>query len=247
MNPKNFIITEFSNIYEANNVKGKILELEKRYCSCFIITLYGSIRFSYDGGSVVADSCHPVFIPEGLSYQNECLEDAKSLVFNFHVLNKYNAPMILSSVPHGVATEKYNEIEKALLHSTAENKMTVLCELYSLASRLFSEPEKTTSGNITINRATEYIRLNYSHRDLSVAQVARECFVSEIYLRKLFIKNLAITPFNYITKVRMKHAYNLAREKLPVKEIAGLVGYADIYQFSRAYKKYFGYPPSETM
>ena len=107
MKPENFIITEFSNIYEANNAKGKILELKKRYCSCFIITFYGSIKFSYNDGSVVADSSHPVFIPEGLTYQNECLDDAKSLVFNFHTLKKYDVPMILSSVPHGFATEKY--------------------------------------------------------------------------------------------------------------------------------------------
>ena len=83
MNGENFIITKFNNIYTANDPKGKLIELEKRYCACFIVPLSGSIKFTYDGGSVVADSLHPVFIPEGLSYKNECLEDAKSLVFSF--------------------------------------------------------------------------------------------------------------------------------------------------------------------
>ena len=31
-----------------------------------------------------------------------------------------------------------------------------------------------------------------------------------------------------------------------IHEIAHLVGYADIYQFSRAYRRYFGFPPSKT-
>ena len=31
-----------------------------------------------------------------------------------------------------------------------------------------------------------------------------------------------------------------------VKEIAAAVGYSDIYQFSRAYKRHFGFPPSKT-
>ena len=244
---ESFIITEFNSIFTANNTKGKIIELKNRYCSCFIVTFSGSIRFSYDGGSVVADSAHPVFIPEGLTYQNECLEDAKSLVFNFHTLEKYADPMVLSSVSHRFAAEKYEEIEKALFLSTAENKMTVLCELYSLASRLFAVSEKLSPANIVIKKATEYICSNYSHSELTVSQVARECFVSEVYLRKLFAEKMNTTPFNYITKVRMKHAHDLARERFPVKEIAHLVGYADIYQFSRAYKKYFGYYPSKTV
>ena len=37
MMPNDFVITEFSNIYEASNAKGKILELKNRYCSCFIV------------------------------------------------------------------------------------------------------------------------------------------------------------------------------------------------------------------
>lgn len=247
MKAEDFIIAEFNSIYIANNAGGRIIELKDRYCSCFIVTLSGSIRFSYDGGSIVADSEHPVFIPEGLTYQNECLEEAQSLVFNFHTLRKHETPTVLSSVSHRFAVEKYEEVEKALLSSTAENKMIVLCALYSLASRLFAVPEKLTAGNVTIKKATEYICSNYSNSELTVSQVARDCFVSEVYLRKLFVQKLNTTPFNYITKVRMNHARDLARERFSVKEIAHLVGYADIYQFSRAYKKHFGYSPSETV
>lgn len=243
---ENFIIAEFNSIFTANNTKGKIIELKNRYCSCFIVTFNGSIKFSYEGGSVVADSEHPVFIPEGLTYQNECLEDAESLVFNFHTLNKHTMPMVLSSVSHRFVIETYDEIEKALFLGTAENKMTVLSELYSLASRLFAVNEKPSHGNAVIKKATEYICSNYNNSELTVSQVACECFVSEVYLRKLFAKKMNITPFKYIVNVRMKRAHALALERFPVKEIAYLVGYADIYQFSRAYKKHFGYPPSET-
>ena len=243
---EDFVIVGFNSVFIANNTKGKIIELKNRYCSCFIVTFSGSIRFSYDGGSVVADSEHPVFIPEGSTYQNECLEDAESLVFNFHTLEKYAVPKVLSSVSHRFATEKYEAIEKALFSSAAENKMTVLGELYSLASRLFAVPKKHSPSNVAIKKATEYICSNYSRSELTVSQVARECFISEVYLRKLFTERLNTTPFNYITKVRMEHAYDLVREKFPINEIAHLVGYADIYQFSRAYKKYFGYSPSKT-
>ena len=153
---------------------------------------------------------------------------------------------MLSSISHRFASEKYERIEKALLSNTPQNKMIVFSELYELASALFASSDKLSSSDAILNKATEYIRTNYSLRELSVELVARECFVSEVYLRKIFAGKLNTTPFKYITDVRMKHARNLAREKLPINEISALVGYSDIYQFSRAYKKHFGYPPSET-
>lgn len=243
----NFIITEFNCIYTSNDAKHRVLNLKNRYCSCFIVTICGSIRFTYEGGSIVADGEHPVFIPEGLSYRNECLESAVSLVFNFHAQGAPTVPTPLSRISHGFAAEKYREIEKALLQSTAENKMTILSELYSLASKLFAIRKTLSPADEAVKKATEYIRANYSQSTLTVSQVARECFVSETYLRKLFASKMNTTPSRYVTKIRMDHAYHLARERLPVGEIAILVGYADIYQFSRAYKKYFGCCPSETV
>ena len=180
--PENFIITDFNSVFVAKNAKGNVIELKNRYCSCFIVTFSGSIRFSYEGGSIVADSGQPVFIPEGLAYKNECIEEAESLVFNFHTLNKYTAPAALSSVSHAFAKEKYEEIEKAHILNTDENKMTVLCALYSLASALFSQKVNNSSSDKIINKAKEYICLNYKLSSLTVSQVASECFISEIYL-----------------------------------------------------------------
>lgn len=247
MIPNNFIITKFGNIIEANNTGGKTFELKNRYYSCFIVTLIGRIKFTYDGGCIVADSTHPVFIPEGLTYRNECLEDAKSLVFNYHTLEKYSTPSILAPISHRFAAEKYEEIEKALLIDTATNKMLVLGALYELAASLFTTQKASRSSDTVLNKATEYICSNYARHTLTVSQIASECFVSEIYLRKLFTQKLGIAPFSYIVGIRMSHARNLLREKLHVKEVARLVGYTDIYQFSRAYKKHFGYSPSETV
>ena len=247
MNVGEFVIKKFNSIFSAVNAKGKIWGFENRYCSCFIVVFSGCLKISYDGGYIMADSTHPVFIPEGIRYKNECLEEAKCLVFNFHTIEAYAEPMELSSISHRFATEKYEGIERALRLNTPESKMIVFSELYELAATLFSLSQKLSSSDVIVNKAAEYIRTNYGLRELSVEMVAHECFVSEVYLRKLFAVKLNTTPFKYITEVRMKHARNLAREKLPINEIASLVGYSEIYQFSRAYKKHFGYPPSETM
>ena len=57
---------------------------------------------------------------------------------------------------------------------------------------------------------------------------------------------MGITPVNYIIEVKMKKALEyLHEQKYSVKEVASLVGYADIYSFSKAFKKIYGIPPSK--
>ena len=247
VNSENFIITRFNNIFTANNQKGNLFELENRYCACFIVPLVGSIKFTYEGGSMIADASHPVFIPEGLSYINECLAEAKSLVFSFHTLEKYRLPAVLSRVSHSFAKETYDKIENARISGAREMPMIVLQELYSLAASLFSVSERLSPGDEIIKKATEWIHANYCDPTLTISAVARQCFVSEIYLRKLFNQKLNTTPFRFLTEIRMTRARSLARERIPIKEIATSVGFSDIYQFSRAYKRYYGYPPSKTV
>ena len=56
---------------------------------------------------------------------------------------------------------------------------------------------------------------------------------------------MGITPVNYITQVKMKKALEyLYEQNYSVKEVAALVGYTDIYTFSKAFKKIYGIPPS---
>ena len=64
-----------------------------------------------------------------------------------------------------------------------------------------------------------------------------------MYLNKLFHKEMGETPFAYITRRRMEIAREMLREHCAVGEVARLVGYGDIYQFSRAFKKYYGASP----
>ena len=53
-----------------------------------------------------------------------------------------------------------------------------------------------------------------------------------------------VSIFKSLTKIRMEKAKFMIEEKRPLTEIALSVGYSDIYQFSRAYKKFYGYSPS---
>ena len=118
-------------------------------------------------------------------------------------------------------------------------------ELYAIASELFIKKETLSASDKVLTEAIEFMMANYHDSSLTVTKIAENSYISEIYLRKLFEKKYATTPFKMLTDIRMKKAYLLVKEKRPVKEIACEVGYSAIYQFSRAYKKYYGVSPSE--
>lgn len=105
---------------------------------------------------------------------------------------------------------------------------------------------KKSGREVILADAVSYMAENYHNSALTVSQIAEHCHVSEIYLRKLFGKNYSTTPMRYLRDIRMKKACQLILEKRHVSEIALSVGYSDVYQFSRAYKKHFGFSPSET-
>ena len=99
--------------------------------------------------------------------------------------------------------------------------------------------------NAYLRRALEYVQANYG-RELSIRDVASYLSISESYLAKLFKVELKITFLEYLTRVRMRRAMELMREKnMPIYEVAERVGYRDYRHFSATFKKLAGVGPKE--
>lgn len=243
MDSKAFIITGVGSMHRVTDARGKRVEFKHRYAACFIVTLRGRIRFTSSEGTVVADKDHPVFLPEGLSYVNECEQEAESLVLNFHTSKPYRAPESLSPIPERVAREHFSAMETAA-RASENGTLAILGHLYALAAHLFSPPAIPAEGESIVYAARAYMMEHYSDPSLSIGQIADACHVSEVYLRKLFVKHQSMPPFKALTNIRMERAHALTMEKRPIGEIAASVGYSDIYQFSRAYRRHFAHPPS---
>ena len=237
-----FSIREVNSCYYAVDGQGQRIRMHRRKYACFIITVRGKIRFTLDDHVLVCDREHPVFLPKGASYLNECIEDAESYVFNFLTDDGAYPPMSLSAPYEEQVKQCFALIAKGGDDSYS-TQARMLGELYLLSGALFESPRQS-SAERTLQAACAYIFCHYDKASLSIDELARHCYVSEVYIRKLFRTRLDTTPFRYMTDVRMKRARMLLLEKRPRKEIAAAVGYGDVYQFSRAYKRYFGVAPS---
>ncbi|MCT4598687.1 MAG: AraC family transcriptional regulator [Vallitalea sp.] len=89
-----------------------------------------------------------------------------------------------------------------------------------------------------------YIIKNYN-RKLTMKELASVINLSEDYLGKVFKKETGYTIIDFINRFRIKKAKELlVDESISIETISEIIGYSDVYYFSRIMKKYEGIAPS---
>jgi AraC-like DNA-binding protein len=131
----------------------------------------------------------------------------------------------------------------------------ILCLLQMLLLTLLQNGEKAEARlktpaslhneNTIVNAALSFVSAHVYER-LTVPFVAKRCNVSTSRLSALFQERLAITPAEYIRRVKLEESKLLIRKgEENVSQIAALLSYSSVQQFSRQFKTKFGVSPSE--
>jgi AraC-like DNA-binding protein len=118
--------------------------------------------------------------------------------------------------------------------------------LYRILLRMeqeWSRDRQADSGN-RLSAALEYIHSHFSEGDVSVADLAALCGMSDTYFRKLFVAQFGMNPQSYISRLRLTTATELLQSGYyTVGEIADRCGFHNINYFSAFIKKETGLPP----
>ena len=112
--------------------------------------------------------------------------------------------------------------------------------IYELIHEIFSDREESPDRLSAIKR---YIKYNYM-KPLTVTELSSSFGFERSYMFRMFKRRYGIGVKEFITKTRMERASAFLRDGYTVTETAHMVGYSDTFNFSKAYKRYFGYPPS---
>lgn len=96
-----------------------------------------------------------------------------------------------------------------------------------------------------IQSVTEMIRLEL-HKKYGLVELAERCDMSLSKFKRIFKMVTKKSLSDYYYQIRMEDAAKQLAEEISdnMIEIAYNLGYKDQSQFSKAFKEYFGYPPS---
>ena len=239
------VIAEPLGAMRIHDKQGRRLEMRGRYASALIVPLAGRLRFTQNERTLIADAQRPIFEPEGACYLNECLLEADSLLFGFHAVQAPADILPLRPIDADAAWGFCERLELLAAHTSPVARARMLGETYALLGELLREG-RTGCADELLSPALRLMAEEYARPSLSCAELARAAHLNEAYLRRLFVKRYGRAPFEYLTAIRMERARSLLLEGRTATETAVLVGYADVYSFSRAYKRRFGHAPGQT-
>jgi len=99
---------------------------------------------------------------------------------------------------------------------------------------------------LRLRLAMQWMREHLNHR-AAVAGLADYLAISPVSLQRLFRRHLGQSPGQTFHALKMEEARRrLALEEQSVKAVAFSLGYAQPGDFTRAYSRHFGHPPSQT-
>lgn len=105
---------------------------------------------------------------------------------------------------------------------------------------------KSAGKKYAAEQVADYLDEHYADR-ISLDQIAENMYLSPFYISKIFKSEMGESPIHYLIRVRMEKAKELltGNPDLPISEVAGMVGYEDVYHFSKLFKKAYGTAPSK--
>lgn len=99
------------------------------------------------------------------------------------------------------------------------------------------------SKGYVVKNILAYLNENYSQH-ISLDQIAKNMYLSPVYISKIFKEKTGDSPINYLIHVRLEKAKEMLEDgRESIRTIANLVGYDDVYHFSKLFKKHFGVSP----
>lgn len=96
-----------------------------------------------------------------------------------------------------------------------------------------------------LNSALLYINDHYSD-NISVQDISDHVGIDRTYLYRLFMKELSLSPKQYLTQYRLKAASDLLNTtRLPISEIAAGCGFSDTSSFGKFFRDLTGFTPRQ--
>lgn len=212
------------------------------------LRLSGGADFIHNKNEYKAEQGSLIFVPSDYEYTIKPYRAEEVIVIHFDIIKtKFEDIKVLNPSNSEVFVALFKSAYKVWLNKPVGYCHKLYSIFYSILENIeIQKKDVALSSTTNLQNVINYINSNFSDSSLCVEDLARYCNVSATYFRKLFYKNLAVSPLQYLTDLRIKHATSLLRSGYySVEEAAYRSGYENVKYFSSLYKKIYGIPPSK--
>lgn len=139
--------------------------------------------------------------------------------------------------------EEYFVLIHDLMRSGCPDEGIMSVHVHRILALLFSSVGKSSTPTDVVALAKVYMDEHYMEK-LSAEQIAEASRVSSPHLFRVFRKETGLTPYGYLTNVRMEHAMQmLLNTPYTVEEIADYCAFCSSANFIRAFRQNTGVTP----
>ena len=163
--------------------------------------------------------------------------------------NGYRFPELITVKQNLIMADIFKKIVSAYMGSVhlwqLECKILLL-KIFELILQQTSKVKniRSESNSSSIKLIKNYIKKN-CYRKISVKELANVAGLSRDYTGKLFKRETGKTLTGYINEIRIQKAKELLyATDLSITNLAEIVGFSDVYYFSKVMKQYEGVSPA---
>ena len=244
----NLIITKVnaaSTIYTEQNT---FVKNSDRKSWAIIIKYEGETIYTVNGNKYTSNINNIMILPKGCGYEWQCVKSGHFMTLDFECETSCDDVFCFYTKDSENIIKKIKDLEYARAIRRPMYKLESINCVYSIILQLLKSEEKKylpTQKHSKIEPAVEYIAKNFN-LDITNDYLAELCGLSTVYFRKLFTEIYGTSPIAYVHKLRIKKAKEMLKSEYGnISEIALSLGYANIYDFSRVFKKQAGVSPSK--
>ena len=214
----------------------------------FVYCTYGSGTFLFDGKSLDYKEGDVVIIPPMIPQSNASADGFQNIHINMVSPSlSFSKPLVISDDSNHFLLDAFGA---AYFHFYSDRKESApLLSLYGdLISCYLAAYQTGRALTPVVAQIENNIISNYADSAYELEAYLHSLPFSYDYLRKLFQKELGVTPHRYLVDKRLKMAAELlVSEAEPgartIADIAPLCGFHDPLYFSKMFKKKYGIAP----
>ena len=236
-------------IHVGTTVFGRptVNEMRDRPSFGLSLAIEGKIVYRHAGREFLSDPSHLVLLPMGASYTLDCRTPGRFTLVNFLPASPIPTDTF---VTFSLATceaflSAHRRLEAAARGQGSARSARLLSAFYELLAAAVEETAQHRRSP-AVSKAQAYMAEHLSDGMLRAEEIAAAAGVSEVYLRRLFLKETGKSPMAHLQRERIAEAKrHLSRGNESVTAIAALCGYSDVYVFCHAFKRETGKTPTE--